>query len=270
MNVSIADRRLVVPAALIFCLLATASPTAADAGGKQTGNHPQQLVVVAAQADLDAGELTIHGRNFGAAPSVLLGDAADLFVALAVSTSDDETIVAALGAVDPGTYRLVVSGGPGATRIATLDVTLGAVGPEGPEGPEGPAGPPGPPGAPGAAGPAGPPGPEGPPGPPGPSGVLGFYRVYDSYTCNEGMGGNCTMTEPDRPIATCEAGDAATGGSSWRDPTPVLPTFPLQDRVSFPHPADLASAPTGWTTVLGQVPDGMVLHVVAVCADLTP
>lgn len=110
----------------------------------------------------------------------------------------------------------------------------------------------------------------GPEGSPGPSGVLDFYRVFDSFVCVEPGGGNCTLTEADRPIALCDPGDVATGGSAYRDPAPAMPTFPLQDRVSFPHPAGLTSAPTGWTTVLGQVPDEMTIWVVAVCADLTP
>jgi hypothetical protein len=93
--------------------------------------------------------------------------------------------------------------------------------------------------------------------------------VYSSYTCNSG-GPNCDLLEGDRPISLCEPGDVATGGSAHRDPTAGLPTFPLQDRVSFPHPFGLTTAPTGWTTTLGNIADGDVVTVVAVCADLTP
>jgi len=231
---------------LLAALMILPSSSAWAGGQKATGNHPVQLVITKATADLDAQELTILGTEFGSDPTVFLGDEVDLFVELSVISSTDSSIVAELGAPDPGTYRLIVMSGPGATRISSMDVTLGAVGPEGP------------------------PGPPGPTGPAGSPGVLGFYRVYASFTCTGAGGGDCTMSEGDRPIATCDPGDVATGGSAYRDPTPVQPTFPLQDRISFPHPFGLASAPTGWTTALGDVPDQMVINVIAVCADLTP
>ncbi|REJ75154.1 MAG: hypothetical protein DWQ36_06300 [Acidobacteria bacterium] len=81
---------------------------------------------------------------------------------------------------------------------------------------------------------------------------------------------NCDLLEADRPIALCDPGDVALSGTAYRDPTADLPTFPLQDRVSFPHPIAGLGAPTGWTTALGNIPDQHVLVVIAVCLDLTP
>ena len=96
-----------------------------------------------------------------------------------------------------------------------------------------------------------------------------FYRATDTFACASG-GPNCVLLEGDRPIAECDAGDVAVSGTAFRDPTGALPAFPLQDRVNFPYPQGAATAPTGWTTALGNIPDLHTLEVIAICLDLTP
>jgi len=117
-----------------------------------------------------------------------------------------------------------------------------------------------------AVGCQGPPGPQGPEGPQGPAGTgggsLALYQRSASFTCNSG-GPNCNV-----PLlqADCDPGDAAISGTAWRE----APGFPDQDRVSFPEPRNVAAAPTGWRTGLGNMPDGNTITVTAICADQTP
>ncbi len=111
-----------------------------------------------ARADLVAATLTVTGANFGTAatPLVVLSGS-QLTVGSGYSSTQ---IVASLNAsLPPGSYPLWVetfttAGGSG--TWASLDVTVGAVGPQGPTGPVGPTGPTGATGPAGAAGPAGP------------------------------------------------------------------------------------------------------------------
>lgn len=112
----------------------------------------------------------------------------------------------------------------------------------------------------GCQGPAGPPGPRGPQGPAG--GPLTLYQRSTSFTCNSG-GANCNVPVL---VASCDAGDFAVSGTAYRE----APGFPDQDRVSFPQPRGVATAPTGWTTSQGNMPDGHTITVVALCADQTP
>jgi hypothetical protein len=226
---------------LVVCVLAAlAAPLRAGAApGTVPGEPPPQLVVTKAVPDLGTAQLALEGRHFGSSPTVLLGDGSGTMVDQPVVSSTDTSIVASLTTTDPGTYLLVVTSGPAATQIFAMDLTLGAAGP---------AGPPGPPGLPG------------PPGPPGPSGVLGFYQRGVSFTCPVGV---C----PSPPlVASCDPGDVATGGASWR--TPV--GFPLQDWPAIPVPNGTAAPPTGWTTSPLNISDGDRVDVVVVCADLTP
>ena len=69
-------------------------------------------------------------------------------------------------------------------------------------------------------------------------------------------------------VAACDPGDVATGGAAYR--TPHQPGFPLQDRASFPDPEGVATAPTGWSTSQGTIPDGDRLDVIVICADTAP
>ena len=113
------------------------------------------------------------------------------------------------------------------------------------------------------AGCQGPPGPAGPAGPPGAGGgPLSVYQRSTGFTCTSG-GPNCNV-----PIlvAECDPGDFAVSGTAYRE----APGFPDQDRVSFPQPRGVTSAPTGWTTSQGNMPDGNTITVIALCADQTP
>ena len=106
-------------------------------------------------------------------------------------------------------------------------------------------------------------GPAGPQGPPGPSGSsLTLYQRSVDFTCSSG-GPNCNV-----PVlqADCDPGDTAVSGTAWRE----APGFPDQDRVSFPQPRGVATAPTGWTTSQGNMPDGNTITVTAICVDQTP
>ena len=95
--------------------------------------------------------LFVHGANFGADPAVWLDG-----IRLHVLNATESLIQAELPSLEPGTYLLIVARArrtpPKPKELATMDVTLGAIGPEGPIGPPGPDGPPGPPGETGSPG----------------------------------------------------------------------------------------------------------------------
>jgi type VI secretion system secreted protein VgrG len=122
---------------------------------------PERPVVESAAVAPDGSTLVISGRDLvgrgprALEPEVRLGDRP-----LVVESASSEEIRARLpeggDAFPPGTYRLLVTTGPGA-RSEEFDVALGTIGPQGPTGPAGPQG------HPGEAGPQGPPGPPGPP-----------------------------------------------------------------------------------------------------------
>jgi hypothetical protein len=165
---------------IVLPSLAAAAPGEAD--GERS--HPSPTVVTLAVADTDLGTLHIEGSGFGRNPAVRLGNQGGSFSPLAIVASTDRTIDAKLTPTAAGSYLLLVIAGSSANRMASLDLTIGAVGPPGsagppgPQGPQGPAGPsggpPGPPGPEGPSGPpGGPPGPEGPQGPPGADGLVG-------------------------------------------------------------------------------------------------
>src|SRR5262249_42603015 len=129
-------------------------------------NQPLSDRVVIASATIDRVRqiITVSGQNFCGStgrrqPSMFLGR--DL---LETVGSPSETTMQARLPVNlvPGTYRLTVSNGPGASQFDYIDLAIGLVGPAGPVGLAGVPGPPGPAGPQGPAGLTGPPGPAGP------------------------------------------------------------------------------------------------------------
>jgi endosialidase-like protein/collagen triple helix repeat protein/IPT/TIG domain-containing protein len=132
-----------------------------------------------------SGTLTILGSGFLTVSSVVFGGTA-LNVAPGATAT---TIVAAFPATAPissfaaGSYPVVVSFEAFRFRTnitASVDVSIGVIGPQGPAGPQGPVGPTGAQGATGAQGPAGPTGPQGPQGAAGPQGPAGAGIVTDT------------------------------------------------------------------------------------------
>ena len=179
----------------LFAFLALGIALGQGKGSNATSNNNGQLVITdAAEED---GDLIIGGQNFdnGGELQVLLwrgGGFDDLEYVINISGD----IVASLP-IDllPGSYLLIVQSGPGAIRIDSMDVTVGAVGPHGPQGATGPTGPQGLSGSVGPAGPAGPQGatgpagedgaglrgPTGPTGPQGPAGVVDEDALFASF-----------------------------------------------------------------------------------------
>lgn len=103
-----------------------------------------QTVITVATMDLTAGELLLSGDAFGPDPEVYLGQSLGALSQLALVSHGNNEILATLPAgTSPGTYMVVVLAGSGNSKMATLDVTGGAVGPQGPAGPQGPVGTPG-------------------------------------------------------------------------------------------------------------------------------
>jgi hypothetical protein len=125
-----------------WTLLAAAIVLAGPAAAKA------KPVITVAEADLTnplSPVVDIGGDGFGSSPAVFLGEDLGGLVELTVLASSDEAITAELPTgLAAATYLLVVEAGNGASKIATMDFTLGAVGPQGPQGPIGPAGPAGP------------------------------------------------------------------------------------------------------------------------------
>jgi len=152
------------PVLLAILVSALSGPALAAPGGS-----PNQMAILQVVHDTVADTLAITGESFGdEAPDVTLGG-----VVLDVLSASDTLLVADVAGFGPGTYVLVVSDGPAATRVARADVTIGAVGPVGPTGPTGPVGPQGNVGPTGPQGPVGPVGPQGNVGPTGPVGPQG-------------------------------------------------------------------------------------------------
>jgi MFS family permease len=103
------------------------------------------------------------------------------------------------GCLNPGGNVLHVAVGPLPGHPCSsnqLQISWNQAGPMGPQGPQGPAGP---------AGPVGPAGPAG-------GGALGFYQRSVQFVCPGSAGDpNCLMPDPPL-VASCDAGDVATGG----------------------------------------------------------
>jgi hypothetical protein len=139
----------------------------------------QSIEILRADADLEGGRITAHGRSFGTTIGriVLAGSRGGVFAELITVTWTDTEVVALLPpGLPPGAYRLEIGPrtvGRSQGSSDSLDVTIGVQGPKGDTGAAGPQGPPGEPGPQGAQGLAGPAGPQGAPGPVGPQGATG-------------------------------------------------------------------------------------------------
>ena len=223
-----------------------AAVTAAQGGRIDAG---EQLLITEVRTVSVLGEIRIQGHGFCAEPVVTLAGER-----LGAASQGDVIVADLPQSAADGDYLLTVECGDGIRQFDAWALTIGAVGPRGPRG---------------ARGPRGPRGLRGQRGREGPPGLFrfGFYRRAASFECIGG-GAPCDLTEADRPIAFCDEGDPATGGTAFRDPENAQ--LPLQDRASLPYPLDGDDAPVGWTTVLQLVPDGEVVTVVAICVNTTP
>jgi hypothetical protein len=189
----------------IFVVM-TALAATANAGA----NDYNKLVVTSATVSADGSTLFVTGRNFGRNPAVTV---ADLALGGVTVNADGTALTALMPALEPGNYRLTISGhGRAHEYTGTISIALGTQGPrgepgpkgdkgdkgdrgdqgpqgeqglkgdkgdtgakgdKGDQGPQGVQGPVGPQGPEGAVGPAGPTGPQGPEGKQGPQGVQG-------------------------------------------------------------------------------------------------
>jgi hypothetical protein len=195
---------------LLACALLAIAASAAGAPGGVT--------ITSVEPDETAHTLTIHGTGLlSPGPRqptrVLLGAS---LLPLAIVSSTNETIVATLPALPPGSYLLTVGYGLGEPQFDQAWMSLGATGPQGvqgPPGPPGPTGPTGPAGATGqtglkgdtgATGPQGPPGPQGEPGTSGPVCVAG-----DLVECYSGPAET-------RNLGACRTGKrTCTSAGNW-------------------------------------------------------
>ena len=94
-------------------------------------------VISTASADPGSGILTLRGENFGDKPFVQMAQEE-----LELVSASDRLIEAKLKTIAPGTYSIVVRRDPKTqpNHVATIDVTIGAVGAQGPPGERGPQG----------------------------------------------------------------------------------------------------------------------------------
>ena len=224
-----------------------AAVTAAQGGQIDAG---EQLLITEVRTDSVLGEIRIQGHGFCAEPAVTLAGER-----VGAESQGDEIVADLPQSTADGDHLLTVECGEGIRQFDAWALTIGAVGPQGPRG---------------ARGPRGPRGLRGLPGREGPPGLFrfGFYTSSASFTCPPGEG-NCLLTEAATPIALCDAGDVATGGSVFTEYPNVGTVLP--NRGSLPYPVDTSGAPTGWTTPSNfRLVDGQVLTVVAVCIDLVP
>ena len=143
------------------------------------------MVILGAIPDLGSPPtILIEGVNFTPkkqeALHVFMSGPGGVQINLKVVTSDDSSIVALLNDTSPGAYLLVVANGKGSKDGASMDVTLGAVGPQGVQGIQGdvdPQGDEGPQGSQGSQGPQGRQGTDGATGPAGP--LVGIVWAQD-------------------------------------------------------------------------------------------
>ena len=116
------------------------------------GNAAPRLtpVITKVVADLATATVFVEGQDFDDEATVFWGREIGAIDELPLITRSGSMIVAQLTTTNPGTYLLLVQN---ASKLAVMDVTIGAVGPQGPSGVDG------------AQGPLGPVGPQGPPAP---------------------------------------------------------------------------------------------------------
>jgi hypothetical protein len=157
--------------AIVFALLAAASPAGARGAGRGSANHeqdtyrrnPNRPVITAVEISSDQTTLQVEGENFDRTAVVSLYG---MPLGGVQVDSTGRHLTALMPALPPGTYKLRISTRRGLADV--MSITIGTTGPAGPEGPAGPAG---------AAGVEGPMGPAGPAGPAG-SGSTGATMVY--------------------------------------------------------------------------------------------
>jgi hypothetical protein len=125
--------------ALAFTGLAAFSP---NVNAQAQSLLTQNGVVVTRVENINPTTILISGRNFdgkGDAPVVSLAASSTISALTAVYDSVAKDITATLpaGATLPGSYRLMVSFGPGTNLTDTFEFTVGAVGPKGDKGEQG-------------------------------------------------------------------------------------------------------------------------------------
>ena len=111
---------------------------------------PLTPVITRVVADLATATVFVEGQDFDDEATVFWGRELGAIDELPLLSRSESIIVAQLTTTNPGTYLLLVQN---RSKLAVMDVTIGAVGPQGPGGSDGP------------QGPVGPGGPQGPPGP---------------------------------------------------------------------------------------------------------
>lgn len=128
----------------VACALLCFWASGVSAQGNGNGNG-SQLTITSATVSSDQSTLLVTGANFGATPTVTLGDLALGGVQVGAGGTSLSALMPALA---PGSYRLVVARGNGAAQSDDFDLAVGVTGPTGPQGPAGPVGPVGPAGPP--------------------------------------------------------------------------------------------------------------------------
>ena len=162
-------KRISIPVLTVGLLAALAAGPAAAAPGGSTN----QMTISRAVHDTVTDMLTIAGVNFGSGdPSVTLAG-----LPLDLLSFTDTLLVVDIAGFGPGVHALVVSDGNASTRLARLDVTVGAVGPMGTQGIAGETGATGPQGEQGIQGEVGPQGPQGFQGETGATGPQGDQGI---------------------------------------------------------------------------------------------
>jgi hypothetical protein len=180
------------------------------------------LALTNAAANSAETQLTVTGANFTTSGNTVSFGA---YGNLAIVSQNATTIVATLPApaVAPGSYLVTVTNSK--AQIASLAVTIGAVGPQGAQGQAGAAGPAG---AQGPAGVTGPQGPAGATGPQGPDGATGPQGPAGAV----GPQGPAGVTGPQGPAGsggaiyqTSLATPVTISGTTWT----VIQTLSLPD-----------------------------------------
>jgi hypothetical protein len=228
---------------------------------ERDGDDRKPLVVTSAQADFNTKTLTIRGRFFGhEPPHVALAG-----IPLEIVESGAERIIATLPATSLlGTYRLLVWRERGGGRVASIDITIGAMGPpgvpgqKGDKGDQGLQGIPGPQGAPGAAAPCNPGDSVGCyTGPPSTRGI-GVCRAGERI-CVNGVFGDCAGQVLPGPV------NMANGVDNDCDGQVDAQLHTLYGVDSVTHQLIGINAQTGESTAIG--PTGTTAPIVDLAID---